>query len=176
MLLDETRMGGVGWGGAVRLGEGLRAADRVVADGLDAEQVLFAEKPVAAGGSGRLVSRLVTPKSAAFHRWRVFCLALFSFVVLLDLGVFVVHVQRRDDTVGDHRVRLPGVLRSPVRTMRRSKMNVMLSGRPMSRLSADDLFDLIFGDRRIEHLGQRRAIGLQDRQLVAVAGSLVVCW
>lgn len=55
--------GGGGDDGGGQVGEGLCAADRVVADGLDAKQAPVSGEKSSCRRAGRLVSRLVTPKS-----------------------------------------------------------------------------------------------------------------
>ena len=100
----EAQSGDAGAGsvtiGAVRSVKALRAADRVVADGLDAEQApVGGEAELPQGGQAgqpfgdaevvRVVDRGLGAQRSPL------------LVVLLDLGVLVVDVQRRDDPVGD---------------------------------------------------------------------------
>ena len=96
---DAGALGGDERGGEI--GKGLRAADRVVADGLDAEQA-----PV--GGEAELpqVEQVGQPFGYAEVMWVVDgglgAQRSPLLVVLLDLGVLVVDVQRRRDALGDH--------------------------------------------------------------------------
>ena len=91
---------GVGDDRRGQVGEGLGAADRVVADALDAEQA-----PV--GGEADLPQRgqvgqpFRQPEVAGVVDRGLGAQRPPFLVVLLDLGVLVVDVQGRDDPVGD---------------------------------------------------------------------------
>src|SRR3954454_12345190 len=68
----------------------------------------------------------------------------------------------------------PGVLLRPVRMMRRSKTRLIWSGRGDVEVVVQHLLEEDpSGDRAVEHLGQGE-LRLQDRQLIAVAGGLVL--
>ena len=92
------------------------------------------------------------------------------FVVLLDPGVLVVHVQAGGDAGGDH----PGAERSRCRVGPAADQLAVedqgdLVGAADVEVVADDVFEEHPArNRLIEQLGQRE-LGLQNRQLVAVA-------
>ena len=68
----------------------------------------------------------------------------------------------------------PGVLLRPLRMMRRLKIRLIWSGRGDVEVVVQHLLEEDPpGDGAVEHLGQRE-LRLQDRQLVAVAGGLVL--
>ena len=142
-------------------------ADRaVVAETLDVEQTsvgLEADlpqggqvlQPLADAEVARVVDGGLGAKRAAF------------LVVLLDAGVLVVDVQRRNHAVGqDAGAEAPGVRWFT----RRSKISCTWSGRPRSRFSrmtSSKKSAAVLGP--VQNLGQRE-LRLQDGDVVAVAG------
>ena len=152
--------------GAVTVCRASGPGDRVVADSLDAEQA-----PV--GGVADLPQRRQIRRS--FPDPEIVGvgdggLGARGLPVLLDRGVFVVHVQARGDPGGDH----PGPGTVPVsREAAADRTGVEdetdLIGAADVEVVADDLLEEDpTRDRCVEHLGQGE-LGLQDRQVVAVA-------
>jgi len=165
---------GGGDGGGGEIGEGFRAADRVVADGLDAEQAPVGGKAeLPQGGQAGQPFGDVEVAGVVDRGFGSQCSPLF--VVLLDLVVLVVNVQRRDNPIGDHPSTEPArglafaaVDDAPIKdqadAIRSADVEVV----------ADDLLEKDPPrHRRIQHLGQRK-LGLQDRQLIALAGGFVM--
>ena len=95
-------------------------------------------------------------------------------MVLLDPGVLVVDVQARGDPFGDH----PGAEPVPVSGVARDasaggRRSGNLVGAADVEVVADDLLEEDpTRDRFVQHLGQRE-LGLQDRDVVAVAGGSI---
>src|SRR6202171_3173111 len=93
------------------------------------------------------------------------------FVVLLDSGVLVVHVQARGDSFGDH----PGAERAWCRAWPATHQPPVedqrnLVGAADVEVVADDLLEKDpTRDGAVHHLGQGE-LGLQDRDLWALAG------
>src|SRR5713101_535501 len=88
-------------------------------------------------------------------------------VVLLDLGVLVVHVQRRDDPFGEH----PGA-KPPRCVLVHAALEdqLHLVGPAQVQVIADDVLEEDPARlRTVQHLGQRE-FRLQDRDVVTVAG------
>ena len=91
-------------------------------------------------------------------------------MVLLDLGFLVLDVQRGHDALGQH-----AGAEAPGRAARDAPIEdqLHLIGTAEVEILADDLFEeTAAGQRPIEDLGQRE-LGLQDRELIPIAGGAV---
>ena len=91
----------------------------------------------------------------------------YCLVVLLDLGRFVLHVQRRHAPLGQHARAEPTgrAARDPT-----IEDQLHLIGPADVEILADDLFEEAApGDGTIKDLGQRE-LGLQDRELIPIPG------
>ncbi len=93
-------------------------------------------------------------------------------VVLLHVGVLVFDVQGRDDAVGEDPGPEPARGDGTAVQMRRSKISDTRSGRPKSRLSRITSSKNTRPDRGGPGLGEGE-LGLQDREVIAVAGPAV---
>src|SRR5659263_213481 len=133
----------------------------------------FAGKPICRRAA-RFVSRLDSPKSRVSLIVVSVRSALPSLWYLLDLGVLVVDVQGRDDAVGD----------DPGAEAARGRVVALADDAPVedqaNLVGAANVEVLVQhlleedspGHRSVEHLGEGE-LGLQDRQLVPVAGRLI---
>ena len=133
----------------------------------------LAEKPTSRS-AGRLCSRLPMPKSRVSLMVVSVRRADSFLVVLLDAGRLVVDVQRRDDAVGED----PGA--EPARGRRRLAADdapVEDQRDPVGAADVEVLADDLLeehppGQGPVQHLGEGE-LGLQDRDVVAVAGPAV---
>ena len=82
------------------IGEGLGAADRVVADALDAEQAPVGREADLPQG-GKVGQPFGQPEIPGVVDGGLGPQRLAFLVILLDLGVFVVDVQSGNDSLGD---------------------------------------------------------------------------
>lgn len=90
---------------------------------------------------------------------------LSVFVVLLDLGLFVLHVKRGDDALGEHAATKPARGAAGDSAI---EDQLHLIGPPKVEIPANHLFEeTLAGQRPIEDLNQRE-LGLQDREMVPI--------
>jgi hypothetical protein len=154
--------------------EGACALDRVVADGLDAEEAsvgLEADLPQ----GGQVVQPFADAEVAGVVDGRLGAERSSFLVVLLDLGVFVVEVQARGDPAGQHAGAEPaGGLVAAAGDDPAVEDHADVVGASDVEVVADDLLEEdASGCRPVEHLGEGE-LGLQDRDVVGEAGGDVV--
>ena len=156
--------------GAGEGGDLVGSGDRVVAESFKAQQApVGGEADLPQGG--QVGQPFADPEVAGVVDGGLGPQRPSFLVVLLDRGVLVVHVQARGDAAGDY----PGAeaagggagagaLQPPVEDQ------ADLAGAAGVEVVADDLLEEDPSrDRLVEHLGQGK-LGLQDGQVVAVAG------
>jgi hypothetical protein len=154
-------------------GEGVRGADRVVAESLDAQQASVGRK-ADLPQRGQVGQPFPDPEVARVVDGGLGAQRAALLVILLDLGVLVVDVQARGHALGENAgaERAGGGSRSAAFQPPVEDQRDLIGAAGVEVVPDDLLEEHPPGHRPVQHLGQRE-LGLPDRDLIPVAGGPV---